>query len=369
MLTIRFQLRWGQSKNGSVVTGSSRRWAVDRGSKQLSFRLVLATCMVATALTGAGVAVSSQGLAAAATSASGTSTISLYPQPAQAGPWEWYRSCLFLPSVKIPPSGGCQGADPVFGPMVLNGDLWNLSKTADGGVAMHNTASGALGVYANFQKAGTASPSTWVIGYPNISYGIAPQSAADSPKPSASLPLPMKLSTVPNLLGTTNYQVSGTSDTRFDFSYDMWLEPQKAVDRPTTGTLEVMVWMDSANDALPPDYRETVPMEYAVNGVAKSGKWAVYLPVGKTSGTTTVVLALTKRMDRASFAVELTTAIQQAEAALKKYDPTEWPSLSNYYLDSISLGSEFGQKPGSSSAGPFSWGLFLYRLGVGMKLP
>jgi hypothetical protein len=74
-------------------------------------------------------------------------------------------------------------------------------------------------------------------------------------------------------------------------------------------------------------------------------------------------------MDRASFAVELTTAIQQAESALKKYDPSQWPSFSNYYLDSISLGTEFGQKPGSSSAGPFSWGLFLYRLGVGAKLP
>jgi hypothetical protein len=324
--------------------------------------------LVAAAL-GAGVAASSQGSAAAAASASGTSTISLFPQSGQAGPWEWYRSCLFLPSVKIPPSGGCQTSDPVFGPIVLNGDLWNLNKSVNGGVAMHDTSSGALAVYANFPKAGSASPSTWVLGYPNISYGIAPQSPADSPKPSASLPLPMKLSTVPNLLGTTNYQVSGTSATRFDFSYDIWLEPHQAVDSPTTGTLEVMVWMDSANDALPPDYRETVPMDYAVNGVTKSGKWGVYLPLGKTSGTTTVVLSLTKRMDRASFAVELTTAIQQAEAALKKYDPTEWPSFSNYYLDSISLGSEFGQKPGSSGAGPFSWGLFLYRLGVGAKLP
>ncbi len=325
--------------------------------------------MVATALTGAGVAASSQGLAAAATSGSGTSTISLYPQPNQAGPWEWYRSCLFLPSVKIPPSGGCQSSDPVFGPIVLNGDLWNLSNSANGGVAMHDTSDGALAMYANFSKAGPASPSTWVLGYPNISYGIAPQSAADSPKPSASLPLPMKLSTVPNLLGTTNYQLSGTSATRFDFSYDMWLEPHQAVDTPTTGTLEVMVWMDFANHALPPDYRETVSMDYAVNGAARSGRWWVYLPLGKTSGTTTVVLALTKPMDRASFAVELTTAIQQAESALKKYDPTEWPSFSNYYLDSISLGTEFGQKPGSSGAGPFSWGLFLYRLGVGEKLP
>jgi hypothetical protein len=257
----------------------------------------------------------------------------------------------------------------VFGPIVLNGDLWNLDKTASGGVTMQITPSGTLAVSAHFPAARSASPSTWVLGYPNISYGIEPQSAADSPRPSAVLPLPMKLSSVPSVLGTTNYQVSGTSATRFDFSYDIWLEPQKAVDRPTTRTLEVMVWMDSANDALPPDYRETVSMDYAVNGVAKSGQWAVYLPLGKTSGTTTVVLALTKRMDRASFAVELTSAIQGAESALRKYDPTEWPSFSNYYLDSISLGSEFGQKVGSSTAGPFSWDLFLYRLGVGAKLP
>jgi hypothetical protein len=326
--------------------------------------------MAATVLMGAGVAVSTEGMAAASSNASAASTISLYPGADHGGPWEWYRSCLFLPSVKIPPSDGlCQGSDPVFGPIVLNGDLWNLDKTASGGVTMQNAADGALAVSAHFPAAGPKSSSTWVLGYPNISYGIEPQSAADSPKPSASLPLPMKLSTVPTVLGTTDYAVSGTSTTRFDFAYDMWLEPQKTVETPRAGTLEIMVWMDYANHALPPDYREKFSMDYAVNGSAENGQWFVYLPVGNVTGTTTVVLALTNPLSKANFAIALTGAIQRAESALHQYDPRAWPSFSDYFLDSISLGSEFGLKEGNSSLGPFSWTLSHYSLGVASKLP
>ena len=326
--------------------------------------------IVTAALIGAVVAGLSQGMAAASARASGSSTISVYPESDPGGPWEWYRSCLFLPSVKIPPSGGkCQSSDPVFGPVVLNGDLWNLDTTASGGVTMQNGAGGALAVSAHFPAARPKSSSTWVLGYPNISYGIEPQSAADSPTPSASLPLPMKFTTVPTVLGTTKYEVSGTSTTRFDFAYDMWLEPQETVETPRAGTLEIMVWMDYANHALPPDYRGKVLLDYAVNGVAENGQWFVYLPVGKVSGTTTVVLALTNPLSKANFAIALTGAIQRAESALKQYDPSEWPSFSNYYLDSISLGSEFGLKEGSSSLGPLSWDLSDYSLGVGSKLP
>lgn len=351
------------------MNGPSRRRVIDRHRCHLSLRLLVAF-VVATVLTGAGVAASTQETAAASSGPSSVSTISMYPEVDHGGPWEWYRSCLFLPSVKIPPSGGlCQASDPVFGPIVLNGDLWNLDKTASGGVTMQNSTSGALAVSAHFPAAGPKSSSTWVLGYPNVSYGIEPQSAADSPTPSAGLPLPVKLSTVLTVVGTADYAVSGTSTTRFDFAYDMWLEPQKTVETPRAGTLEIMVWMDYANHALPPDYREKFLMDYAVNGSAENGQWFVYLPVGKVRGTTTVVLAVTNPLSRATFAIALTGAIQRAESALHQYDPSEWPSFSDYYLDSISLGSEFGLKEGNSSLGPLSWGLSRYSLGVGSKLP
>ena len=44
--------------------------------------------------------------------------ISFLPMAKPSGPWEWYRSCQFVPSAKIPPTAksGCQNSDPTFGP-------------------------------------------------------------------------------------------------------------------------------------------------------------------------------------------------------------------------------------------------------------
>ncbi len=300
--------------------------------------------------------------------------ISIYPKSGAGGPWEWYQSCRFIPSSKVPPSprAGCQRSDPIFGPVVLNGDLWNLASTAKGGVVIRDTAAGAMGVSADFRSAPQASQSTWVLGDPNVTYGIQPQAAQSSPAPSSSLPLPMKLDALPkDVIATTNYKLAGTSTTRFDFSYDIWLEPQKAVEAPGSGTLEVMVWTDDGNQALPPGYRETVSMDFSVNGVTEVGRWGVYISSGpKGSGaTTTVQLVLTKVIGAGKVGIDLNDSFGQVETALKAYDPSAWPTFSKYYLDSITLGSEFGRKSGSSGVGPFSWDLYSYSFGLGMKLP
>ncbi len=299
--------------------------------------------------------------------------ISIYPKSASGGPWEWYQSCPFIPSTDVPPNAksGCQRSDPIFGPVVLDGDLWNLGSTAKGGVMMRNTTAGDLSVSANFTSAPSASGSSWVLGDPNVTYGIQPQTINTSPKPLPSLPLPMNVNALPkDLIATTNYKLAGTSSTRFDFSYDIWLQPQKAVETPRTGTLEIMVWTDDGNQALPPGYRGPVWMDYADNGVRKTGQWGVYITNGeKGSGTTTVQLVLTKVINKGNVAIDLTHSFQKVESALTNYYPTSWPSFSSYFLDSITLGSEFGRKTGSSGVGPFSWNLYNYSFGLGTKLP
>ena len=301
-------------------------------------------------------------------------TISIYPKSPARGPWEWYQSCRFVPAAKIPPSSksGCQHSDPIFGPVVLNGDLWNLGTSASGDVMMRNASSGNLSVGVDFPSAPGASRSTWVLGYPNISYGVTPQAPADSPKPTASLPLPMKLEALPkDLIATTDYKLAGTSSVKYDFAYDIWLEPQHTVETPRAGTLEVMVWTADGNGALPPGYKKTLPMDFVSDGVRRTGQWGVYIANGDKSGgtTTTVQLVLTQSVTTGKVSVDLTSAFLNVESALKQYDSTHWSSFSNYYLDSIDLGSEFGRKNGHTGAGPFSWNLYDYGLGLGMKLP
>ena len=94
--------------------------------------------------------------------------ISIYPKSASGGPWEWYQSCPFIPSTDVPPNAksGCQRSDPIFGPVVLDGDLWNLGSTARGGVMMRNTTAGDLSVSANFTSAPSASGSSLGTGRP-----------------------------------------------------------------------------------------------------------------------------------------------------------------------------------------------------------
>lgn len=300
--------------------------------------------------------------------------ISFLPMAKASGPWEWYGSCPFVPSAKIPPSAssGCKNSDPTFGTTVVNGDLWNLGAGAKGDVAMDVNSSGALEASTSFTSAPQRSHSTWVLGDPNISYGIQPQAAHESPSPSPSLPLPMQIGTLPkDVVATAGYTLSGTASERYDFAYDLWLEPQHAVETPRSGTIELMIWTADGNKALPPGHRGEVSMRYGINGVVQSGQWGLYITNGdKASNTqTTVYLVLTKPRNNAKVSVDFNSAIQAMETALKKYNPAHWSSFSNYYLDCIPLVSEFGTMQGKSSVGPAHWSLDDYHLRLGATLP
>ena len=83
-----------------------------------------------------------------------------------------------------------------------------------------------------------------------------------------------------------------------------------------------MVWTDNGNDALPPGYRETVPMDFTVNGVTKVGQWGVYISNGEKSGsTTTVQLVLTKVIGAGKVAVDLNNSFEKVESALQDLRP------------------------------------------------
>ena len=118
--------------------------------------------------------------------------------------------------------------------------------------------------------------------------------------------------------------------------------------------MELMIWTEQGNKALPPGYKGQVSMRYAVNGVGQSGKWGLHITNGdKASNTqTTLYLVLTKPKNNAKVSVDFNSAIKVMEGTFGKYDAAHWPSFSDYYLDCIPLVSEFGSVQGKSSAGP-----------------
>ena len=301
--------------------------------------------------------------------------ISLLPMSKAAGPWEWYRSCETVPSAKIPPTAasGCQHGDPTFGSFVLNGDLWNLASTASGDATMAISSTGILTTKAAFPSAPRRSGATWVLGYPNVSYGVEPQAPLDSPPSSPHLPLPVKVSALPtDLLATADYWLIGSPSVRYDFAYDLWLEPQLAVNTPRAGTIELMIWtLNSGPASLPPGYKGQVSMNDAVNGKGQAATWGLYISNGDKAAPTqtTVDLVLTKQANAAAVSVDLNSAIRLMESALKKYDPAHWASFTGYYLDSIPLGSEFGAPAGKSGSSALLWSMDSYFLTLGAKLP
>lgn len=300
--------------------------------------------------------------------ASTPQTLSFFPSAEQSGPWEWSPQCPFLPIA----TNGCQNGDPVFGPIILNGDLWNTGSAASGGAEMDIDSKGRLIASSDFSSANAAQNTTWVRGYPNVGYGVAPQAPNSAPPRSPKFPLPLNLKQLPDdVIATIDYDVSEASSVTYDLAYDIWLEPQKQVDTPRAKTLELMIWTDENRPALPPGYKETITMPYSLDGVRKSGAWGIYITNGSqtSNATTTIELVLKTPKGNAQIGVDLNSAFSSMEKALMKEYPSRWSSFSSYYLDSIFLGTEFGPLAGHSGAGPLTWSLDSYKLSIGSHLP
>jgi Glycosyl hydrolase family 12 len=295
-------------------------------------------------------------------------TLSFFPRAEQSGPWEWDAECPFLPAAK----SGCQDTDPVYGSIILNGDLWNIDGTASGDAEMDVDPEGRLVTSADFSSAQAEHKTTWVRGYPNVTYGVSPQAPADAPPRSPELPLPLNLKQLPHdVIATADYDVSETSSVTFDLAYDIWLEPHKEVRSPRAKTLELMIWTDENGGALPPGYKEEITMPYSLDGAGKAGSWSVYMTNASraSNATTTVELVLKTPQSNAQIGVDLNNAFSSMEKALTKEYPSRWNSFSSYYLDAISLGTEFGPLKNRSDAGPLAWNLDSYNLNIGGQLP
>jgi hypothetical protein len=329
----------------------------------VTFRAWVAAIVLAL---GIGTGITIDGSSGAATTS--PRTISFFPRAGASGPWEWNPQCPFIPTAQ----SGCQDSDPVYGSIILNGDLWNIGSTASGDVEMGINSKGQLVTSADFSSAKAERSYTWVRGYPNVSYGVAPQAPSDAPARSQAFALPLSLKQVPSdVIATTNYDVSATSSITYDLSYDIWLEPQQQVEAPTGKTLELMIWTDESIHSLPPGYKEQITMPYALNGVRKSGTWSVYISNGSraSNATTTIELVLRTPKNKAQIGVDFNSAFSNMEKALTKVYPSQWKSFSSYYLDSFSFGTEFGPLTGHASAGPLTWSLDGYSLRVGGHLP
>ncbi len=305
--------------------------------------------------------------------------MSLLPSTtAKGNAWEWSSVCRVGPHIPA----GCQASGPELGPAQLAGNEWNLGggPTTTGSVRMsrelvgrRRTLKGNLSSAPPCTDPSCIAPeaNTWVRGYPSVLYGIDQCNAATSPPQSPQLRLPMKVGSIPSdLIGSTTYD-SQTSPVTYDIAYDLWLNASGTkTPCKTDGTLEVMVWTDYDAQSLLPDSLKvgTTTVPFAVNGTADPGNqaWSVYVnnvfQGGHTQpwgGTVWLVLDSAHTVKDGTATVNLSAALNAVGTLLEhNYG---WSNFaSNYWLDTIAFGTEFGPESGDPYGdGPTTFSLNL----------
>jgi hypothetical protein len=260
--------------------------------------------------------------------------------------------------------------------IALNGDLWDMDNASSGYVTMTDDTS--LSTSVNFTSVSYGEYGDQVIGYPNIGYGFSAFGAGSSEWNDPSLNLPAKLSSLSNIILLASYQTSpGNGETPFDFAYDIWITQNlpngSSTSAPSTGSLELMIWTDHTN-GLAPDCVLTLyctaqqegstQLPTAINGVSSNQTWDVWVSNGDESASrqTTVFIVLNNPLASGTVGVDLRGMIEEANNTLSSDFADHWNSSSfgDYWLDYISLGSEF--QPDFANMAQYGWNLLGYCL-------
>ena len=167
----------------------------------------------------------------------------------------------------------------------------------------------------------------------------------------------MKVQSIPSdLIGSTTYD-SEASQVTYDVAYDLWLSASDTkTPCKTNGNLEVMVWTDYDARSLLPDGMKvgTATVPFTANGAVHTGDqaWSVYAATctrkdaprhgAGPSGSSWIRRT---RVRKGAVAVDLSAALAAVGTLLQ--NNYGWSNVgSNYWLDTIAFGIEFGPKDG-----------------------
>ncbi len=251
-----------------------------------------------------------------------------------------------------------------LGLSVESTDLWGL-KSASGSVALSSTSEGveASVDLTNIERTGGVS------GYPNVWFGW--NAFGNGELSSSDLPLPVIVSNAQNFWLMASYAVSPPLFAPYDFAYDVFFsQPSEGKkhawgNSAPAGDLEIMLWLDYGNgirDWMAGDW-ETVNLATIQNGRCSASSWQLHIEHPIVSGSTEATVVFFMLANPASkpgqpIGVNLSEAITVAQQALAKRDKS-WAGLPNYWLNSVSLGSEFNPSSGSAK---YSWNLSHFAL-------
>ena len=271
----------------------------------------------------------------------------------------------------------------------VSGDLWNIASACAQGQVTSDCSQGQVTISesgsqnplttsVDFNSVNYGSYGPSVVGYPNVAYGYSPFGDGSSQLNSPSLNFPIQLANFPELVSVADYKISATSASPdFDFAYDIWISQSYPTTSgkcansgssfPCKGDLELMIWTDYTPGIAPQtswaESAGSVPLPTLLNGdnTPQTQTWNVWVSNGDQSSNkqTTIDFILSNPVSSGSVGVDITQIVNQMITTLttnsqfSKYWSAS--SLSNYWLDQISLGSEF--KVGPTNTAVYNWDL------------
>ena len=288
--------------------------------------------------------------------------VALLPSAVAKGrTWAWTSAC------RVGPQGatGCDASGPDLGVAQLAGNEWNLGRAATGdrvGEHGRHRVRRPAGHGRSRQRASVHGRDVHRVAGQHLGARLPERPVRHRPVPrrdvaaavTRSCSCPMQVGSIPSdLIGSTTYDVRGTHVT-YDVAYDLWLNASDTkTPCQTDGTLEVMVWTDYDAQALLPDALKvgTPRFRSPSNGAVDPGNqaWSVYVNNVYRSGHTvpwggTVWLVLDPARTRQARARSPSTSARRSTRSARCSSSNYgWSNFSsNYWLDTIAFGMEFG---------------------------
>ncbi|KUO93853.1 MAG: hypothetical protein AT713_02925 [Caldivirga sp. JCHS_4] len=250
--------------------------------------------------------------------------------------------------------------------------MWNLASVGYGNETLtFNNATGEVCFSAYISNVTLISPSGGVWGYPGLYLvGIFPGGQVNVRNPM--LPLPLTVSdlvngTYSNRLLVLNYTMWVPDDEPMDWSYDIWLTTTPAPSASLNHGAELMIWLYTTTPVFPwADTGIKVNVPIIVNGTMVNETFDIHVDCyhgyDNTYWTYIAFVPLNGGFSNALVSISLKPFLQYMVNVFPRVCPSLWNSpnqVAGLYMDTITLGSEFGSTQWATEPG---WGAIAWKL-------
>ncbi|KUO85218.1 MAG: hypothetical protein AT709_03390 [Caldivirga sp. MG_3] len=255
---------------------------------------------------------------------------------------------------------------------LLQINMWNLASVGYGNETLtFNNATGEVCFSAYISNVTLINPSGGVWGYPGLYLvGIFPGGQVNVRNPM--LPLPLTVSdlvngTYSNRLLVLNYTMWVPDDEPMDWSYDIWLTTTPAPSASLNHGAELMIWLYTTTPVFPwADTGIKVNVPIIVNGTVVNETFDIHVDCyhgyDNTYWTYIAFVPLNGGFSNALVSISLKPFLQYMVNVFPRVCPSLWNSpnqVAGLYMDTITLGSEFGSTQWATEPG---WGAIAWKL-------